>query len=163
MPMPESAIFATPAPGLLCFRESESVVRLVGPTAAAEFDCRIAAGDATAVHTLLESPGRALVAIGERNGVVRVVSVDTAQPAAIDCLFEERVHDGPALGVMLADTQTIVSGGSDKKIALIPFRGTATSRRNLQVNLRCRGLKTAGLKPAAQKLALDQLIARVSA
>lgn len=156
-PISESAVFAAPAASLLCFRENESVLRLVG----SPLDLTIEAENTTALHALSRSPDEVLIAAGDRDGVVRVFSVKNLESTpAVNKVFERTLHSGPVLSLVLSDSMTLVSGGRDRKIALTPFQASDAPTRNLQLNIRCRGLKTHDLQPQTQRIRLEELMAQ---
>ena len=163
LPMPESSVFVAPAPDLLCFRENESAIRLTGSASGNAIDFQIATGNPTSLDVFVKSFNLILVAVGEGDGIVRVLEISLHEGKATPTvLFEERVHSGPVPSIKFSGTQTVVSGGLDRKIALTPLRADAGPSRNLQLNFRCRGLRTDGLRPEGQRMRLEELKSRAS-
>lgn len=158
VPMEESSVFSAPEAGLLCLRENETAVRLVGSIEGSDVDIQIPAGNAMSIHAVARSVREILVAVGASDGTVKAFAINAAgDSVVVTPLFEKRIHSAPISSVTFADFQTIVSGGTDRMIALTHLSNMAATSRRFQLSLRCKGLKTDGIKPDAQRKRLDEL------
>jgi hypothetical protein len=159
IPSSDGSAFTAVSGGLLCFRQSQSVVRLCGTHHGKQIDVHVPLESVTSLDAVLLPTGEIDVVAGEAEGRLRVFRV--ARDGTATEIFCETVHAGAVRSVTFADPQTLVSGGRDRKIAVTSTQGAIG--RTMQLTVRCKGLKTDGLEPKAQRDRLEELKSRVAA
>jgi hypothetical protein len=159
IPSSDSSAFTAVSAGLLCFRQSESAVHLRGTRDGKQIDVQVPMQSVTSLDAVLLPTGEIDVVAGEAEGRLRVFRI--AGDGVATEIFCETIHAGAVRSVAFADPQTLVSGGRDRKIAVTSTQGAVG--RTMQLTVRCKGLKTDGLWPKAQRDRLEELKSRVAA
>lgn len=118
---------------------------------------------------LHEASDRWLIGTGERDGMVSVWSVASKplgdQLGNVELswtlIMRKVVHDGPVNTLAFSSREAIVSGGSDRVVAMTGLQQTEASRPDLRLHLtlRCRGVLIDGLEGPTERARLTELSA----
>jgi type I restriction-modification system DNA methylase subunit len=117
----------------------------------------------------LSRDGHVLLALGQHDGQVRIArftSTPVGSPGTV--LWQSGLHAGTVTTIAFGDRGQLITGGADRTVCIVPSAevGPALSGppvRQLHLTLRCRGVKTDGVRTEREQQRLRQYASAASA
>jgi transcriptional regulator with XRE-family HTH domain len=142
---------------------SKGFLVLQTPRGAARKEHYLRFSDISALAIRVGSISREIyIATGHRDGFLRLWSLGkSVKVGELHPAWEQRVHDGVVTSLAFLGNESVVSGGTDRAICLVPIDSATTLDRRegqfqrLHLTVRCTGMRIDGLQGEREYLLLQ--------